>query len=416
MPADPRAVAPRAALVVVSVVLAVGATAPACRRESASEFEPPSRPQKVRCAAVIEKDTEDTLEVRGTIAPLFGKDAQISPQVAGRVLRVSVREGERVHSGQELARVDDGTLTDQVRQADAVVARAQGETELARTTEARIRRVFERGIAARQELEDAIARLSSARAMEAESRAASAIARRQLGRASVRSPFAGVVLKVFRRAGELVDGTPATPVVEVGDPAVLEVVATVAAAELVELRVGAPARVTVPAMPGRSFPAVVSLVSPTVERATGLGTVRVRLAPAAPLAPLAPLGPSVPLAAPPIGVAALAEIDLGRARPALWVPTAALHAPTGSEAEVTLCGPDGHAHAVRVTVGRQVQAQVEIRPATVPPAAQAYLARAATTDGSASPENGATRVTRGAAVVIDPILGIEDGAAIERLP
>jgi HlyD family secretion protein len=209
----------------------------------------------------------------------------------------------------------------------------------------------------------------------------------------VRSPFAGVVLKVFRRAGELVDGTPATPVVEVGDPAVLEVMATVAAAELVQLRAAAPARVSVPAMPGRSFPAEVSLVSPTVERATGLGTVRVRLAPAA-------------SPAPPIGVAAIAEIGLGRTRRALWVPAAALHAPTGSDAEVTICGSDGHAHAIRVGVGRQVLDQVELRPA----------GDAAPADASALPQSAATRITRGTAVIIEPILGVEDGAAIERRP
>ena len=112
--------------------------------------------------------------------------------------------------------------------------------------------------------------------------------------------------------------------------------------------------------------------------------------------------------APPIGVAALAEIDLGRARPARFVPAAALHAPTGSEAEVTVCGTDGHAHTVRVTVGHQTEGQVEVRP---------VVERSTAVDAGPPTENSfTTRMIPGAAVVIEPILGVEDGAAIEKMP
>ena len=52
------------------------------------------------------------------------------------------------------------------------------------------------------------------------------MARRQLERTTVRSPLSGVVLHVFRKSGELVDGTPATPILEVGDPSALELVGT----------------------------------------------------------------------------------------------------------------------------------------------------------------------------------------------
>jgi RND family efflux transporter MFP subunit len=371
----------------LSLALAlVALVAAACNRTDRSATELPPGPKRVRCVALTEQTSDDVVELRGAIAPLFGKDAQIAPQVAGRILGVPVHEGDRVRTGQELARIDDATLTDEVHQSQSVVAKAEAETALARTTEARVRRVFERGIVARQELDDAGARLATARAGEAEARSSNDIARRQRGRASVRSPFAGVVLKVFRKPGELVDGTPGTPVVEIGDPSTLELVATVTGAELVQVRAGAIAQVNVPVMPNRSFTGRVSLVSPAVDRTTGLGTVRVRLDSPGPDAP-------------PIGVTGTARIGSGKTRRRSLVPSVAIRAPNGAEAEIVLCGTDGRAHVLLVGIGGEVAGWVEIHPRRP-------------TDGTAPVADGRA-VLAGSTVVTDPVLGIEDGDAIE---
>ena len=110
-------------------------------------------------------------------------------------------------------------------------------------------------------------------------------ARRQVERATVRSPLEGVVVRVLRRPGELVDGTPATPIMEVADPEQLELVADVPAADLVRVTRGAEATVRVPALPRRPGPGTVAAVSPAVDRATGLGTVRVSIVRPGPPAP-----------------------------------------------------------------------------------------------------------------------------------
>jgi RND family efflux transporter MFP subunit len=383
------------------LALAVAFMAVCCHRGGPTDelaAQTAAGPKHVTCAPIVDQDVEDVVEIRGTVAPLFGKDALIAPQVAGRVLRVLVREGDRVRDGQELARIDDATLADQSRQADAVIAKAQAETELARTTEARVRRVFDRGIAAKQDLDDASARSATARAGEAEARAAGAIARRVLTRASVRSPLAGVVLKVFRKPGELVDGTPATPVVEVGDPTQLELAAIVTAADLVQIHAAATAHVEVPVMPNRPFAGRVALVSPAVDRVTGLGTVRVRL-------------DLKGVDTPPIGVTGIARIDVGRHSRRSLAPAAALRAPDGSQAEIALCGRDGRAHIVRVSVGRERSGLVEITGTATGARAGA---NASVNLGSATP--GPPAITAGALVVIDPVLGIDDGDPISSVP
>lgn len=372
----------RTADLVLAVALVTAATVAGCRREAADDGETTAPVTKrVRCAPAQVRAIRDALQIHGTIAPLPDRDAQIAAQVPGRILRMLVREGDSVKRGQPLAQIDDAALIDQARQAEAQLAKARAENNLAGTSRARVARVFERGIAARQELDDATAREATAAASEAEAKAAAGIARRQVDRATVRSPLGGVVLRVFHKTGELVDGTPATPLVEVGDPSSLELVGTAAASELVRSKVGAAAVVDVPALPGVRLAGIVAAVSPAVDRATGLGVVRVSL----------DLAHGV---APPVGVTATARIDDGPARQALLAPSAALRAALGSEAEVVVCGADKQAHVVRVRRGNVIDAMTEI--------------------AAVGPDGGAPAlIVGGSMLVVEPVLGIADGDAIE---
>jgi multidrug efflux system membrane fusion protein len=291
-----------------------------------------------------------------------------------------------VRRGQPLARIDDAALRDQANQAAAQLARVHAESILAATSRARVARVFERGIAARQELDDAVARVSTAEAGEAEARASAEIVRRQLDRATVRSPLGGVVLRVFRKSGELVDGTAASPIVEVGDPSSLELVGTVTAAVLVQSKVGAPATIEVPALPTERLTGIVAAVSPAVDRATGLGTVRVSIV----------LGPGP---APPVGVTASARVAVGRTRAATVVPSQALRAAIGSSAELVLCGgADGRARVARVVRGVVAGGETEVTNSAI-----------AAGDGDA----GVTPIAPGTLVAVEPVLGLGDGDRID---
>jgi RND family efflux transporter MFP subunit len=363
----------------VLAAAAAGMAAAGCRREAAGQEEPAAGPKRVHCAPAEARSVEDVVLLHGTVAPLPDRDSQIAPQVTGRILRVLVREGDRVQSGQPLAHIDDAPLADQAAQAAAVLAKARAEANLAAVSRDRVQRVFERGIAARQELDDAEARVASARASEAEARAAAEIANRQVARAVVRSPLAGVVLKLFRKPGELVDGSPATPILEVGDPSRLELVAAAAAADLVQVPLGATAAIDIPALAGRTFPGKVTAVSPAIDRTSGLGVVRVGL----------DLSGGVH---PPVGVAGNVRVAVGTPRPAVVVPAAALRASAGAQEEIVVCGADGHAHVTPVRRGLTVDRMVEVR------------------------ATGAVPLAAGAAVAVDPVLGLADGDALEIVP
>jgi RND family efflux transporter MFP subunit len=336
------------------------------------ESEPPQAPKRVRCGDVEASLISDTIEVRGTLAPLPERDAQLAPQVSGRVLRIEVREGDPVHVGQRVARIDDAALLDAAAESEAALARARAEHRNAQTTLARVQRVFERGIAARQEVDDASAHEASANAAEVEAEAAARVAQRQVERATLKSPLDGVVLHVWKRAGELVDGTPATPVVEIADNSVLELVADVPVQDLVRVVPGASARVTFAALAGRSWAGQVSRVAPAVDRATGIGSLRVRLE----------LGAAP---RPPVGIFGEARIVTGEARRGLRVPSAALRNAIGLEGEVVVCGTDSVAHV------RRVRAE---------PAHEGWVA----VQGE---------LAAGEHVLIEPVLGVAEGEKIE---
>jgi RND family efflux transporter MFP subunit len=302
----------------------------ACHRAAGDEDEVAHGPRAVVCAPATLRTVSDTLDVRGTVAPLPDRDAQVSPQVAGRISRVLVREGDKVKAGQPLAQIDTSPLEDDVAEGKANVAKARAERENAETTLRRVQRLFDRGIAARQEVDDAQARFASARAGEAQAAAGARRATLHIERATVRSPLDGVVLKVMRHSGELADGTPATPVVEVGDPTQLELVGDAPGPDLVRIAPGASATVTIA---GASHPGRVAAVSPGVDRTTGLGVVRVALN-----------EPS------PVGMFGVARIAVGTPRQAVTVPAVALRNAAGPEAEVVVCGEAAKVVAVKTGV------------------------------------------------------------------
>ncbi len=338
----------------------------ACRKPAS---EPDAPPRKVHCVESTTRQHASTVTLRGTITPLPDRDAQLAPQVSGRLASLEVREGDLVTKNQVVARVEMATLIDAMSQAQAALSRAQAERQNAQTTRARSEKVFEKGIAARQDVDDALSREAAAKATEADAAAAANQAHRQVDRTLLRSPLNGVVLRVLRRPGELVDGTPATPVVEVADLSRLELAVDAPVQDLMRVTPGDAASITFPALPNLSIAAKVVVVAPSVDRASGLGVIRLELT----------LGPGK---APPVGTYGLAHVDVGEAAGATWVRVPAVRNVLGDEGEVVACGAT--ARVVRVVPAIRDGEWVQV-----------------------------TGLDAGVPVVVEGLLGLNDGDALE---
>ena len=296
---------------------------------------------EVEVAPTERAEVREYVEGGGTLNALPGREASFSAATAGKVTHVLVQVGQHVTAGQTLALLDRSVLAaqvrqaqaallqarataaqaravsgtpsqtiaaDQVKQAEATLGTARANATLAQNNLARQRRLYERGIAPRKDVDDAETQakvtaeavsqaesaLTAARAnavrgigeartqssvaaggVEA-SQAALDVARAELARAAIRSPVTGTVTKRAINDGESVD--PATPAFEVIDSSSLDVVVNLPAGYLGRVKTGDLAVVRVEPLPEKEFSGGVVQVAPSVDPQTNTVAVRVRLA------------------------------------------------------------------------------------------------------------------------------------------
>jgi membrane fusion protein, multidrug efflux system len=286
---------------------------------------------EVKTATAQQGTMRQITPVSGRLNALPDRDVKVSALVPARINRVAVVEGDAVQKGQVVVTLDDSTLRDQLTQAKAAL-------ENARSNEERVNRLFERGIAAGKENEDAHKEFVTAQA-------AYDTARTQLERTRVLSPISGVIVQRFHGAGEQVDGTGSDPVVEVADFDPIELVASLPTSYLGAVQTGQPASVHTEAYPGKSFSGSVAAVLPSIDPATGTATVRIRI----------PNGEASLKG----GMFAQAEIITDTHENALYVPAAALVV-TNNEPKIFVVGADSKAHERSVQTGWREGDRIEI--------------------------------------------------------
>ena len=243
------------------------------------EIKPPDVPTiTAETASVTRKTLVEELTVRGTVATVPNEDVKVSALVAGRVNAVTVAEGDAVKQGQVIAELDRQPLEDQRRQAAAAVEQAKAQVENARLNLQRNQQLFERGIAAGKEVEDARAQMAAGQSGLEQANAALSTATRNVERAAVRSPIAGQVVKRMVSVGEQVDGTASQPIAEIANLDRVELAANVPAEYLPRVRVGQPTTLTTDAFRDRTFTGSVLAIAPAVDATTNAGLVRVRIA------------------------------------------------------------------------------------------------------------------------------------------
>lgn len=223
-------------------------------------------------------DIQAVVRATGLVATAPGAELLVVAPEPARIAELPRAEGDRVAAGDLLVRFDIPASGAEVARQQADIARAEAQIANAKAAQARAKDLFDRGVAARKELEDADRDLAEAQAALAQGRAGLAAATTTAARAEVRAPFAGVIARRLHNPGDLVDTSTADPVLRLIDPRRLEVVASIALGDLAHVRSGAHARLTTP------LEGALTVVAPpaAVDAATGAAPVRLRFAGAAP--------------------------------------------------------------------------------------------------------------------------------------
>ena len=213
------------------------------------------------------------------------RKAAVSSKSTGRLVFLGVEEGSRVKKGQVLASLENEDLVaardqsaSQVKEARAALASAQAELTDARLHHQRYKTLVQQDLVARQDYDEAVARLDKAKAGVANAQAHIRTMQANLANAQaaleytyIRSPFDGVVTTKYADVGEVVApfGAAANAraaVVTMADLDSLMVEVDVAESNLDKVKVGQACEVSLDAIPDRRFPGQVHMIVPTADR------------------------------------------------------------------------------------------------------------------------------------------------------
>lgn len=258
-----------------------------------------------------------TVSASGEIKPKTY--VNVGANAFGKIIKLHVKEGDRVQSGAMLAQLEniqpaadlaagqaalDGARTDAIaaeaalRTADANLARAQADAARAKLDLDRARGLFDAELIAQQDFDaklstwqtadatvnQCIAQVNQARAQlnSAEKKIAQNVANLRhaadvLTKTEYRAPFAGTVTNLPVREGETVvvgiQNSPGSTLMTLADMSVITAELKVDETDIVSVRLGQAAEVTIDAIPKKTFRAVVTEIGENaLLRSTGVAS------------------------------------------------------------------------------------------------------------------------------------------------
>jgi HlyD family secretion protein len=281
------------------------------------------KPEEIyRQQALTQGDVAQSVSANGTLNPVTL--ISVGTQVSGRVSKLYVDYNDKVEEGQVLLELDNSLFTAQIAQTMGTINNIQATVDLAAANEARIRSLYEQEYVSRQELDQAVQALKSARAQLESSRAQLRRDQTNLGYSIIRSPVSGVVIARVVDVGQTVAASFQTPeLIKIAqDLSKMQINSSFAEADIGNIKEGQKAKFNVDAFPNWSFEGVVKQLRLNPTIATNVVTYDVVISVDNPEEILLP------------GMTAYVNIEIAKREHVLLAPNAALrYKPTAEIAE-----------------------------------------------------------------------------------
>ncbi|MEJ7604414.1 MAG: efflux RND transporter periplasmic adaptor subunit, partial [Kofleriaceae bacterium] len=171
-----------------ALVLAVGGCS---KKAEVAAKAPPAAPLKLPLTATVEAPTPDQLVLTGVIAA--DQRAEVTADIAGKVLGVMVERGQRIKMGAEIVRLDVRNAALSAREAQANLATARAQRQLAEEECRRAKELLDKGAITRSEWDRQNATCTSALQSVSAAEARTAMISKSVADGIVRAPFEGVV-------------------------------------------------------------------------------------------------------------------------------------------------------------------------------------------------------------------------------
>jgi HlyD family secretion protein len=236
----------------------------------------------VQFARVRTEDISSRVRAPGKIEAQT--QVKISADVPGKIVRLLVKEGDRVRKGQLMLQLDDAQYRADSDQQKAALSAArahdrdnEGALKVIEANYTRQKALWEQKLLSQAEWDQATRAVDAARVANQAGRedvsrcqAALEASNNRLSKTRFEAPFNGVVSALNVEAGEMViTGTmnnPGTEILTVSDMSRMLVRADVDETDVVDVRLGQKAKITVDAMPDTSFTGTVVEIGNTAKR------------------------------------------------------------------------------------------------------------------------------------------------------
>lgn len=251
----------------VPVVLAL-ATLVACNKKDAdtANHAPPAAPVKVETVAAVEAAAPELLTLTGMIAA--DQRSEVTADTQGKVIAVMIERGQRVKMGDPVVRLDVRSAALSSREAQANLAAARSQKELAEAECKRVQALLDKGAITRSEYDRQMAACTGAVQQVAAAQARTEMIAKSVSDGLVRAPFEGMVADKNVTPGEWV--APGRPLFTLVDDSPLKIELSVPEKAIRSIRVGQSVGLTAVANPCYHYTAKVSRIGAEIGRTRSL--------------------------------------------------------------------------------------------------------------------------------------------------
>jgi cobalt-zinc-cadmium efflux system membrane fusion protein len=235
------------------------------------------RDLRITTSVVEQRHGGDGVSLLGEVTVNEDSYSQVGAPLAARIVKISAGPGQHVEKGQQLAVLQ----STEIGKARSENITAQAKLQLAQQTLERKRRLAGEHIVAQRDVQEAEAAVASAEADVRASRSTlqaldAADNNADSSQLSLRAPISGMVIERTALMGQLAE--PAQPLFKIADLSNVWLSVHAFERDAVRLQTGKTAKVTLPALPGRTFQAKITLIGKQVDTASRTIPVRIAIA------------------------------------------------------------------------------------------------------------------------------------------
>ncbi len=165
--------------------------------------------QKFKTETIARGDVVQNITANGTLNPVVV--INVGTQISGTIQKLHVNFNDQVTAGQILAELDPSLLSATLKQSQANLASVEANLRLARTKEARARKLVAQGFVVQSQLDEAVEVLDAAKAQVKVVKAQIERDEANLRYSTIRSPISGIVIARPVDIGQTVAASFQTP-------------------------------------------------------------------------------------------------------------------------------------------------------------------------------------------------------------